>query len=150
MSCWPAASQPGFVPVPARQQTSCPTRCTPQAASCPGGTSRQGSLLAIGFGTFQKHWNVSTVWCLWNILELQTVLFALLGMIRVSRTLLSVLLFCLPEIPAPGHAYCARQAGRMVAKSCLGSFNHFCDSGNDSVFIRVRCNVFIQSTHWFF
>lgn len=71
-------------------------------------------------------------------------------MIRISSTLSSLLLFCLPGIRPPGHTQCARQAGRMVTKSCLGSFKHFCDSGNESVFIHVRCNIFIQSTHWLF
>lgn len=57
----------------------------------------------------------------------------------------------LPAGNAPScHTHCARQAGRMVTKSCLGSFKHFCDSENESVFIHVRCNIFIQSTHWLF
>lgn len=44
----------------------CPGRLTPRH------TSRRAALLATASGTFQKHWNASAVWCLWNILELQT------------------------------------------------------------------------------
>lgn len=59
-------------------------------------------------------------------------------------------LVCLPGTPSPGHGHCPRQAGRMATKACLGSLTRCCDSGNDSVFIQVTCNIFTPSTHWFF